>query len=214
MRYNPASFKIETIDKDKLKGKDKEKEEDMLLNANNRNEEVITNINDNFPVENISWIDVMRYCKVLESITGHKYRLPTEAEWEYACRANSRTEYYFGNSIDETLCNFDFAYEFNVNQGKPITGKTKSVGECGKSNDFGLNDMHGNVSEWCEDSYHKDYLEAPNDGSAWISNDSIKVIRGGAWCSKSDACRSAHRGMLNKENKNNSIGFRLVLVAL
>jgi formylglycine-generating enzyme required for sulfatase activity len=154
------------------------------------------------PVINVTWHDAQKYCQWLSEQTGYEYRLPTEAEWEYACRAGSSTKWCFGD--DESQLQ-DYAW-YDKNSG----GKTHPVGEK-KSNKFGLYDMHGNVWEWCEDSWHKDYDGAPNDGSAWKnSNENRSLLRGGSWDSNADNCRSAYRNWFNRDDRYYNVGVRLV----
>ena len=152
------------------------------------------------PVERVSWDDAQEFCNALSKKTGKTYRLPTEAEWEYACRAGTTTPYYFGETITKELANY---------QGNA----TKQVGSY-PPNEFGLYDMHGLVWEWCEDDWHQNYENAPNDGKAWLSKFSkIKVIRGGSWNDDPRDCRSAYRVYLSREDRDGSIGFRVACVA-
>ena len=157
---------------------------------------------DDRPVEKVSWDYAVEFCKKLSKQTGSEYRLPTEAEWEYACRAGTTTAYYFGEDITENLVNY-----------YPTVGETSVVGKY-PSNDFGLYDMHGNVWEWCQDDWHNNYENAPNDGKAWaLGRSSIKVMRGGSWGYNPRDCRSAVRGSLTRDGRDNVIGFRVVCVA-
>ena len=158
---------------------------------------------DDRPVECVSWDEAVEFCQRLSKQTGKEYRLPSEAEWEYACRAGTTTSYYFGENITDKLANY---YE-NV-------GETTSVGQF-PPNAFGLYDMHGNVWEWCEDDWHKDYENAPTYGSAWVLGASNnKVLRSGSWNSYSLVCRSAFRSISGRGNRVNVIGLRVVCVAL
>jgi formylglycine-generating enzyme required for sulfatase activity len=160
------------------------------------------------PVEQVSWQDAQAFCQKLRKLTGQDFRLPTEAEWEYACRAGTQTRYYFGD--DESQLG-DYAW-YDENSDS----KTHSVGHK-KPNDWGLYDTHGNVWEWCEDSWHDSYANKPenikNNGSIiWSdSNESYHVLRGGSWYLNSWDCRSANRFRLNADYRNSNIGFRLVL---
>ncbi len=152
---------------------------------------------DQRPVETVSWSDAVEFCQRLSQQTGTEYRLPTEAEWEYACRAGTTTPYYFGATITKQLAN----YSGNV-------GKTNSVGQF-PPNAFGLYDMHGNVWEWCQDDWHKNYEGAPTDGKSRVSDkNSTKVMRGGSWYDPPDYCRSASRDYLDLRNL--AYGFRVV----
>ncbi|MDZ8053977.1 MAG: SUMF1/EgtB/PvdO family nonheme iron enzyme [Aulosira sp. ZfuVER01] len=162
------------------------------------------------PVETVSWDDAMEFCARLSAETGRKYRLPTEAEWEYACRAGTTTPFYFGKTITSDLAN----YNANVTFADELKGRkqneTTSVGSF-PPNAFGLYDMHGNVWEWCADHFHFNYKGAPNDGSAWV-NSHDRMLRGGSWKDEPMNCRSAARDWDAPNSKNNCIGFRVVCV--
>jgi formylglycine-generating enzyme required for sulfatase activity len=142
----------------------------------------------NHPVENVSWNDAREFIRRLNRMEGTDvYRLPSEAEWEYACRAGSTGEYSFGDS--ESLLS---QYAWCDSQGGNMT---KAVGQK-RPNAWGLYDMHGNVEEWCEDDWHDNYNGAPTDGRAWVdgpSRGSIRVLRGGAWSFVADGCKSEYR---------------------
>ncbi len=162
---------------------------------------------DNLPVENVSWEDAVEFCQRLSLHTGQEYRLPSEAEWEYACRAGTTTPFHFGETITEDLANYAavdiYAIELTTT---PVASFAP--------NPFGLYDMHGNVWEWCQDDWHDNYEDAPTDGSAWISeNHGKKVFRGGSWFSDSKECRSASRFRNNRAFRGGNIGFRVVCVA-
>ena len=154
------------------------------------------------PIEYVSWNDAVEFCSALSEILGRRYFLPSEAEWEYACRAGTNTTYYFGETITSRQANF----------GKNV-GQTTSVGQY-QPNGFGLYDMYGNVWEWCQDDWHENYQGAPNDGTAWISGEiDKKVRRGGSWLGSFDGSRSAYRGTNTRDFRDNDIGFRVVCVA-
>jgi formylglycine-generating enzyme required for sulfatase activity len=154
----------------------------------------------NLPVENVSWHDAQEFCARIGKATGKLYRLPSEAEWEYACRANTTTLYYFGDTITTDLVNHNNKY-----------GQTTDVGNF-PPNAFGLYDMHGNVWEWCEDSWHKNYMSAPNNGNALTSqSDNKRMLRGGQWYLNPSYCRSASRSYNNGDRRNKDNGFRLVV---
>nr|WP_244887718.1 bifunctional serine/threonine-protein kinase/formylglycine-generating enzyme family protein [Anabaena cylindrica] len=156
----------------------------------------------NLPVEKVSWINAEEFCARISKATGKKYRLPSEAEWEYACRAGTTTRYYFGDTITTDLANYAGKY-----------GQTSDVGKF-PSNAFGLYDMHGDVWEWCADTLHKSYIDAPANGSAWISqNDTYQVLRGGSWYDVPVYCRSAARDDLSRDGRDNDIGFRVVCLS-
>ncbi|WP_392481685.1 SUMF1/EgtB/PvdO family nonheme iron enzyme [Nostoc sp. C110] len=157
---------------------------------------------DNRPVEMVSWDDAIEFCARLSKKTEKTYRLPSEAEWEYACRAGTTTPFYFGETITTDLANYQFQY-----------GETTDVGKF-PANPFGLFDMHGNILEWCQDEWHEIYNGAPKDGSAWlIDNDNqTRLLRGGSWDDFPNNCRSAFRGYRARGLRNRGVGFRVVLV--
>jgi len=155
------------------------------------------------PVEQISWADAKAFLRRLNQMNdGNTYRLPTEAEWEYACRAGTKTEFLFGDSPSEEQAKLFGNYNRQ---------KTMPIGSF-EPNAFGLFDMTGNVSEWCEDQWHDSYKGAPNDGGAWIDSGTskVRVHRGGSWeltvFSMSSASRSAN------DTRAATIGFRVVAV--
>ena len=160
---------------------------------------------DNCPVESVSWYDVVEFCKRLSRATGKDYRLPSEAEWEYACRAGTTTPYHFGQTISPDLANYSQA----------ARGRTTPVGRFQVANAFGLYDMHGNVWERCEDDRHNNYEGAPTDGTAWLLEDiENKIIRGSSFGIRPLNCRSAYRTDNNpRDDISNDIGFRVVCVA-
>jgi formylglycine-generating enzyme required for sulfatase activity len=154
------------------------------------------------PVENVSWNDAKAFCQKLSQITGKTYRLPTEAEWEYACRAGTTTRFYFGDDANQLG---DYAWYDGNSQDK-----THPVGQK-KPNAWGLYDMSGNVFEWCEDNWHDSYENAPRDGSAWLIRDNhFQILRGGSWYDFPNYCRSAYRHNLNRRDFNYDFGFRVV----
>jgi formylglycine-generating enzyme required for sulfatase activity len=157
----------------------------------------------NLPVERVSWLEAIEFCARLSRYTERKYRLPSESEWEYACRAGTTSPFHFGETISTDFANY---------AGETYRGKTISVGTF-PPNIFGIYDMHGNVWEWCLDSYHEDYKGAPTDGSAWIANATIttsKMLRGGAWDLDRTCCRSAIRDNDRHSSIYHNIGFRVV----
>ena len=167
---------------------------------------------DNLPVENVSWEEAIEFCRRLSLHTGREYRLPSEAEWEYACRAGTTTPFYFGKTITGKLANYNTSRTYANEPKGEYRKKTTPVGSF-PPNAFGLYDMHGNVFEWCEDDYHEHYKGAPTDGSAWISGlSSEKVIRGGSWDFYPVVCRSAYRADFARAARDDNLGFRVVCV--
>ena len=176
------------------------------------------------PVESIFWEDAKEFCARLSKKTNKEYRLPIEAEWEYACRARTTTPFNFGETISTDLANYrgtDWKYKGKVypgNYGKGSKGifreQTTPVGYLKVANNFGLCDMHGQVWEWCEDDWHDNYEDAPIDGKVWLTGASgIKVVRGGSWALGPDLSRSAYRADLTRGFRGSSGGFRVVCVA-
>ncbi len=166
----------------------------------------------NRPVENVSWNDAVAFCQKLSQRTGKNYRLPSEAEWEYACRAGTTTPFYFGETITTDLANYDGNYTYGNGPKGVYRGETTDVGSF-PPNAFGLYDMHGNVWEWCQDVWHENYNSAPTDGSAWTSggNSGYRLLRGGSWSSDPRYCRSAYRFCGSPGDRDNDIGFRIAV---
>jgi formylglycine-generating enzyme required for sulfatase activity len=170
---------------------------------------------DNLPVENVSWYEAVEFCQRLSKWTGQVYRLPSEAEWEYACRAGTKTPFYFGNTISTEVANYDGNYTYGQGTKGTYRKKTTVVGSFKVANAFGLYDMHGNVWEWCQDHYHNSYTGAPADGSAWIDSDAganaFRLLRGGGWFNYPRNCRSACRDFYyNPDIHYYNVGFRVV----
>jgi formylglycine-generating enzyme required for sulfatase activity len=139
------------------------------------------------------------------------YRLPTEAEWEYACRGGTTTPFYCGETISTDLANYNGNYTYGQGQKGQYREKTTEVGIF-PANPFGLYDMCGNVWEWCEDKWHETYINAPIDGTAWTSLSSeLRLLRGGSWVYYPRLCRSAYRLNFSPDYSNNRNGFRLVV---
>jgi eukaryotic-like serine/threonine-protein kinase len=166
------------------------------------------------PVEQVSWDDAQVFCQKFSAKTGKKYRLPSEAEWEYACRAKTDTPFYFGETITTELVNYNGDYVYKSGVKGVYRSKTTLVGSF-PANAFGLHDMHGNVWEWCEDKWHENYQGAPTDGTAWISgnnNDSqgVRLLRGGSWRINPSYCRSVSRYRRSAYIRDDLIGFRVV----
>ncbi len=151
------------------------------------------------PVINVSWEDATAFCAWLSTVTGEVYRLLSEAEWEYCCRAGTATRYAFGDTIARSQAQFS--------EGE--MGSAKQTVEVGKfpPNAWGLSDMHGNVGEYCEDNWHANYRHAPDDGSVWKGKDILHVNRGGSWRADSTELSSSRRNWAS--TRNNYTGFRV-----
>lgn len=162
------------------------------------------------PVERISWFDCCLFCDKLSVLIGRKFRLPTEAEWEYACRAKTQTPFHLGSTISTELANYNGEDAYASGFVGENRHQTTDV-DYFSPNRFGLYDLHGNVAEWCADTWHDNYQDAPNDGSAWISNHSkdARVLRGGSWLHFPGCCRSAQRFQSEPKNKSDAFGFRI-----
>jgi len=156
------------------------------------------------PVINVSWRDAKQYVGWLSRLTGKEYRLLTEAEWEYAARAGANTRYYWGNDPRMGNANCDgCGSQWDLQQTAPVGSF--------KPNGLGLYDMHGNVWEWVEDSWHETYDGAPTDGSAWLrgGDSSYRVVRGGSWRNESELVRAAVRVRRNINVRFDTLGFRV-----
>ena len=171
----------------------------------------------NLPVERVSWEDAQEFCQRLSVKTGKDYCLPSEARWEYACRAGTTTPFHFGKTITPDLANYQGNYTYNDSPKGNYREQTTEVGSF-PANAWGLCDMHGNVWEWCEDDWHGDYTDAPSDGSAWLKyaknnqNNADKLLRGGSWISTPTDCRSASRGFDTRDCFYEYVGFRVCCV--
>jgi formylglycine-generating enzyme required for sulfatase activity len=168
---------------------------------------------DNRPVEQVSWYNAVEFCDRLSVHTKRQYRLPSEAEWEYACRAGTTSPFYCGETITTEIAN----YKGSSTYGRGIKGedrrKTTPVDQFNLANPWGLCDMHGNVWEWCLDHWHENYDGAPTDGSAWLSENenTSRVYRGGSWSSNPRNCRSVCRNHYHPAYGDLNIGFRVVV---
>ena len=163
------------------------------------------------PVERVSWHSAVEFCARLSAYAGREYRLPTEAEWEYACRAGTSTPFHFGDMITTDVANYIGSAYAGGPSGER-RGKTTLVDHFGVANEFGLSDTHGNVWEWCQDHWHKNYVGAPTDGGAWVEGDNAnrRVLRGGSWFDSPWYCRSARRYFNAPAYRSSSHGFRVV----
>lgn len=181
---------------------------------------------DDRPVEQVSWDNAVEFCKRLSQKTGSDYRLPSEAEWEYACRAGTTTPFHFGDTITMELANYQGLDDVDFKDSKFLGSygdgpkgeyreQTTDVGSF-SANAFGLYDMHGNVREWCLDIYHANYEGTPIDGSAWVEDGdaSCRLLRGGSWKEHPRLCRSAARLSFYSELSRSDIGFRVVCPTL
>jgi formylglycine-generating enzyme required for sulfatase activity len=148
-------------------------------------------------VINVSWDDTRQYVSWINGKLGKQvYRLLTEAEWEYAARAGTTTPYAFGDTLSESLA------QFSVDQTAPVGSFPP--------NEFGLSDMHGNVSEWVQDCWNDSYKRAPKDGSAWATGEcGRRVVRGGAWIHPPRYLRAAYRDANSSDARGYLLGFRL-----
>lgn len=167
----------------------------------------------NNPVECVSWNDAVEFCRKLSQKEGVTYRLPTEAEWEYACRAGTTTSFHYGDSLSSEQANFDGNYPYGGADKGPYRKRTMAVGSF-KPNVWGLYDMHGNLWEWCNDRYNGSYYKrssernptGPRSGSVGGS----RVLRGGSWNNVARLCRSANRIRNNPACAGNDFAFRCV----
>ncbi|MCA2668663.1 MAG: SUMF1/EgtB/PvdO family nonheme iron enzyme [Dolichospermum sp.] len=166
---------------------------------------------DRRPVEQVNWYDAIEFCARLSKLTVREYRLPSEAEWEYACRAGTTTPFYFGETITGELANYRSSETYADEYKGEYRQQTTPVGQF-PPNAFGLYDMHGNVWEWCADTWHDNYDGAPTDGSAWIENgdDNRSPPRCGSWYSNPSLCRSASRLNGFRRDLFYYLGFRVV----
>jgi formylglycine-generating enzyme required for sulfatase activity len=162
------------------------------------------------PVERVSWYEAMEFCQRLSASRGRRYSLPSEAQWEYACRAGTAMPFHFGATLTPALAN----YNGNLIYAKSLKGQyreqTTPVGMF-PANGWGLQDMHGNVWEWCLDPWHGTYEGAPTDGSPWVQggDQSLRLLRGGSWSSHPRGCRSADRLGHLPGLRTRLIGFRV-----
>jgi formylglycine-generating enzyme required for sulfatase activity len=175
------------------------------------------------PMDNVKWSDASAFCAALsgraeERNAGRRYRLPTEAEWEYACRAGTTTPFHVGDSLSAKQANFNGQYPYGEVEKGPYLRRTARVGSY-PPNAWGLHDMHGNVAEWCSDYFDKDYYkkspkEDPKGPASGVVSteytDFFRVIRGGSWLDEARGCRSAYRFRAMPLEPNRLIGFRVV----
>ncbi|MGK7879682.1 MAG: SUMF1/EgtB/PvdO family nonheme iron enzyme [Crocosphaera sp.] len=198
---------------------------------------------DRRPVESITWYQAMEFCQRLSKLTGRQYTLPSEAQWEYACRAvknypptvtseekalaqwnkEYHQPFHFGATLTEYLANYNWSTTYAKEQPSESQGETTEVGTF-PPNAFGLYDMHGNVYEWCLDHLHDNYNGAPDDGSAWLEEDNVgqeqnendnrrRLLRGGSYDFDGEFCRSANRNDYVPRGYLADVGLRVVLAA-
>ncbi|PHX55645.1 serine/threonine protein kinase [Tychonema bourrellyi FEM_GT703] len=166
------------------------------------------------PVEQVSWDEAVEFCRKLTQKTGKTYRLPSEAEWEYACRAGTTTLFYFGDTITPDLVNYQGNNPYGAAPKGLYRQQTTDVGSF-PPNPFGLYDMHGNVCEWCSDKWHDNYNGAPTDGSSWeTGTDNNRVQRGGSWDLNAVNCRSAFRVYDSAGSRWRCRGFRVAVASV
>ena len=163
------------------------------------------------PVERVTWAEAVEFCQRLSRQTGHRYRLPAESEWEYACRAGTSSPFAYGATLSSTLANFDANSTYGQAPQGEFRKRTTEVGGF-FANAWGLHDMHGNVLEWCADHWHDSYENAPTDGTAWITDGDAKlrVQRGGSWFDPPRISRSANRSKNKPNGRYGDVGFRVV----
>jgi formylglycine-generating enzyme required for sulfatase activity len=166
----------------------------------------------NRPVEQVSWFDALEFCRRLSQRTGQRYGLPSEAQWEYACRAGSTTPFHFGATLTPELANYDGNYVYGNGPKGTYRKQTSDVASF-PANGWGLHDMHGNVREWCEDHWHDSYNFAPGDDQPWLipaaADDEPRLLRGGSWYSDPGYCRSAYRFSIPPGLRRYTFGFRV-----
>jgi formylglycine-generating enzyme len=169
------------------------------------------------PVEQVTWHDAVAFCKRLSAVaeerqTGRTYRLPTEAEWEYACRAGTATPFGQGEMLAAAQANFDAAFPYGAAERRQALARTSPVGAY-PANNFGLHDMAGNVWEWCADWFHDSYYRrSPRNDPPGPASGQFRVLRGGCWRSHAATCRAAYRNALAPHHRDIYTGFRVVAV--
>jgi len=178
----------------------------------------------NLPVEMVTWWEVSEWCARLNFYLVDKLgegslqvMLPSECQWEVACRAGSSSPFHFGATIDSTWANYDSNYIYGGGKKGRFLNKASAVGDYGLVNPWGLADMHGNVWEWCADLWHPSLLGAPRDGRAWLEpaadysevHPKRRLLRGGCWSSYPVSCRAAYRNSMHLDLRNSYVGFRV-----
>lgn len=165
------------------------------------------------PVDRVSWTAASEFCRRLSKKTRRSYRLPGEAEWEYACRARTTTPFYCGETLTTELANYVGEHTYRSEPKGVYRHDTIDVGSF-PPNAYGLYDMHGNIWEWCADAWHDDYSGAPSDSSIWQSHpSSLHVLRGGGWHEPPDLCRCAARLKQSAGEAEDYFGLRVALTS-
>jgi len=165
---------------------------------------------EDLPVERVSWEDAQKFCQRLSKKTGRNYHLPSETQWEYACRAGTYTPFSFGETLTTEIANYNGEHIFGK-EPHGVYGHVTTAGGRFPPNPFGLYDMHGNLWEWCADNWLDDYSASPRDGSSYqIQNNPYRVARGGSWHEPPILCRSAARIRFTQSDAEEFIGFRVV----
>jgi formylglycine-generating enzyme required for sulfatase activity len=164
---------------------------------------------DDLPVERVSCNKVGEFCQRLSKKSGRNYRLPSETQWEYACRARTCTPFSFGETLTTEIANYNGVHTF-ANEPRSVYGHVTTPGGSFPPNPFGLYEMHGNLWEWCADNWLDDYATSPRDRSAYqTQNSPYRVARGGSWHEPPNLCRSAARMRFNQSDAEEFIGFRV-----
>ena len=166
----------------------------------------LTDEDPDLPAVYISWIDATEYCAWLSLKTGLPYRLPSESEWEFACRAGSIAAFTFGDELTPHLANY-----LHSANGAPASPGQRTAAGAYRRNAFGLHDVHGNVCEWIADAWHPNYVGAPGQGSVWNGGGDLRVVRGGAWDHLPGQMRSSHRDCLARDSRRHNVGFRIAV---
>jgi formylglycine-generating enzyme required for sulfatase activity len=166
---------------------------------------------DERPVENVAWGEAQAFCQRLARLTGRAYRLPSEAQWEYACRAGGSAPFHTGETLTTDLANYCGEHTFRAEPAGLYRHVTTPAGMF-LPNAFGLYDMHGNLWEWCADTWHADYSGAPASEAPWQSGGdrAARPVRGGSWHDVPSACRSAARARYEAGQGDDFVGFRVV----
>jgi formylglycine-generating enzyme required for sulfatase activity len=212
MGYNPSCF---------AKNGKAKKGAEYTTEPGEGKEEVKDQDTDAFPVENVSYEEAVEFCKKLTALAAEKwqqrvYRLPTEAEWEYACRGGPRSSskpFHFkspSDSLGAGQANFDARFPYGGGKAGEEPTRTNTVGKNGEPNALGLHDMHGNVWEWCSDWYNDHYYKrSPREDPKGPGKGKYRVLRGGSWLNQGNACRAAYRSASSSVKRKSSIGFRV-----